>query len=522
MISEITSITAESGLEEASADVFIFPASFAQQRLWFLHQLDKQSPVYHIAAVLHFTGLLDVKALERSLGEIVQRHEALRTGFMEIDEQVAQVIHPVVGPMLTTIDLEGLAVAERDAAVRKLMVQDTAQPFNLAEPPLLRVTLLRRSAQEHVLLITMHHIISDGWSVAVLIREMSSLYNAIVAGEQSSLPPLRLQYADFSEWQRQWLEGEVLEQQVAYWREQLGGELPVLQLPTERTRPTLPSYRGARCVVELSEELTAQLEALSRREGVTLFMTLYAAFVALLHRYSGQQQIVTGTVIANRNRVETEALIGFFVNALALRVECTGGERFSELLQRVKDVTLGAYAHQDVPFERVVQELGVERSLSRNPVFEVMFTLQNQPQAKVQMTGLHAELAEVDTGTSKFDLNVALIREGRGVTGHFQYSAELFTDRTMARMVDHYKQVLAGIVGNAEQRIWELPLLSERERRQLLVTWNKTSVARKTTELCLHQLFEQQAALAPEAVAVVSGGEQWSYRELNERANQLA
>jgi amino acid adenylation domain-containing protein len=521
MISELSLITAESGFEEATADVFVFPASFAQQRLWFLHQFDKQSAVYHIPAALHLSGPLDVNALEQSFGEIVQRHEALRTAFMEIDEQVAQVIHPTIGPGLSVVDLEGLASSERDAESQRVMVQDAFQPFNLGAAPLLRVTLLRRSAEEHELLITMHHIISDGWSVAVLIRELSSLYSAFVARERSPLAPLRLQYADFSEWQRQWLDGEVLERQLGYWREQLGGELAVLQLPADHPRPALPSYRGGRCAVELPVELTAALEALSRRQGVTLFMMLYAAFVALLYRYSGQQQIVTGTAIANRNRVETEELIGFFVNALTLRVECDGGERFVELLQRVKEVTLEAYAHQDVPFERVVQELGVVRDLSRNPLFEVMFTLQNQPQAAVGMAGLTVELAEIDTETAKFDLNVALGRvEGR-IVGYFQYSADLFEAATIARMAAHFQNLLAGIAADAEQRIAELPLLSVDEQRQLVSEWNDTAVARET-EICLHQLFEQQVAVAPASVAVLSGAQELSYGELNERANQLA
>ncbi len=518
MISEYSSLT----LEETSADVFVFPASFAQQRLWFLHQLDTESPVYHIAAAMRLTGALDVKALERSLGEIVQRHEALRTAFMEVDEQLAQVVHPVVGSALTVIDLAELTDAAREATVKRLTIEDTAQPFNLAQAPLLRVTLLRTSATDHMLLITMHHIISDGWSVGVLIRELSTLYNSSVTGKRRTLPPLRLQYADFSEWQQQWLQGEVLEKQLDYWRKQLSGELPVLQLPAERTRPALPSYRGGYCTVALPAELVAQLEALSRREGVTLFMTLYAAFVALLHRYSGQQQIVTGTVIANRNRVETEALIGFFVNALALRVECSGRERFVELLQRVKEVTLGAYAHQDVPFERVVQELGVERELSRNPLFEVMFTLQNHPHSAVQMTNLRVDAEEIHTGTAKFDLNVTLSREGERVTGYFQYSADLFSERTIGRMVEHYQQVVAAIGADAEQRISELELLSEAERQQLLVTFNDTAVPRETAGVCLHQMFEQQAAREPAAVAVISGDKQWSYGELNERANQLA
>jgi amino acid adenylation domain-containing protein len=433
--------------------------SFAQERLWFFQHFQPKSTLYHIPASAHLFGPLNVAALEKSLNALIARHEVLRTSFVAIKAQPVQLISADAKPfVLPVIDLSKLSETARKAEIARVTRNDVETLFNLAEAPLLRVTLLRTSARGHVMLITMHHIISDGWSVGVFIRELSILYNAFVAGEAGSLPPLRIQYADFSEWRRQWLKDEVLEQQLAYWREQLGGELPVIQLPAERTRPALPTYRGSRVAVELPAELTAQLDTLSRREGMTLFMVLYAAFVALLHRYSGQQDIVTGTAIANRNRLETEALIGFFVNALAMRVGCSGEERFVELLQRVKEVTLGAYAHQDVPFERVVQELGVPRDLSRNPLFEVMFTVQNTPQAGVQMEGLLVELAEVDTGKSRFDLNVVLGRDAERVVGCFQYSVELFTEQTIARMVDHYEEVLTAIAADAEQRIADLPL----------------------------------------------------------------
>ncbi|HEX2272090.1 MAG TPA: amino acid adenylation domain-containing protein [Pyrinomonadaceae bacterium] len=435
------------------------PLSFAQERLWFFQHFQPNSTLYHIPAAAHLFGSLNVAALEQGLNELIARHEVLRTSFVAIKAQPVQLISADAKRfVLPLVDLSSLSEPARKAEIARLTFNDVETPFNLGEAPLWRFLLLRTGARGHVLVLTMHHIISDGWSVAVLVRELSDLYNSIVARKRSSLPPLRLQYADFSEWQRQWLQGEELERQLTYWREQLSGELPVLQLPIDQPRPALPSYRGARCAVEFSEELTAQVEALSRREGVTLFMMLYAAFVALLHRYSGQQQIVTGTAIANRNRVEAEALIGFFVNALTMRVTCTGDETFLELLQRVKDVTLGAYAHQDVPFERVVQELGVQRDLSRNPLFEVMFTVQNQPQAPVQMEGVLVELVEVDTGKSKFDLNVALGVDGNRIMGCFQYNADLFAEQTIARMLEHYEQVLSAIVADAEQRVAELPL----------------------------------------------------------------
>src|SRR5690242_364856 len=380
MIAQRALSVSESAVKDETEGLFIFPASFAQQRLWFLYQLDRESAAYNIAATLHLTGNLDVDALQQSVDEIIRRHESLRTVFMEVDEQVAQVIHQSARLPLARLDLSGLTKLERQARLHELRLAEARRPFNLGEAPLLRMKLVRVAEQQHELLITMHHVISDGWSVGVLIRELSALYEGYATGRRVELPELSLQYADYSEWQRQWLSGDVLEEQLGYWRERLGGPVPVLQLPADHVRPAVASYRGGRERIELSAELTLALEKLSRRRGATLFMVLLAGFTALLQRYSNQEDIVIGTVIANRNRVETEGMIGFFVNTLALRMQCDGELSFAELLEQVKDVTLGAYGHQETPFEKVVQELGAGRELSRNPLFEVLFVLQNAPQ----------------------------------------------------------------------------------------------------------------------------------------------
>jgi non-ribosomal peptide synthetase component F/acyl carrier protein len=519
-IAQCASIMAESAIEDETEDLFIFPASFAQQRLWFLHQLDRESAAYNIAATLHLTGDLNLAALQQSLNEIIRRHESLRTVFMEMDEQVAQVIHQSARLPISVIDLSGLTEIERQPQLHQLRLAEARRPFDLREAPLLRMTLVREREQQHELVMTMHHVISDGWSVGVLIRELSALYGGYAAGARVELPELSLQYADYSEWQREWLSGEVLEEQVGYWRKQLGGALPVLQLPTDHVRPAVASYRGGLQRLELSAELSDRLEELSRRRGATMFMVLLAGFTALLQRYSGQEEMVIGTVIANRNRMETEGMIGFFVNPLALRVKCEGEVRYGELLERVKEVTLGAYGHQDIPFEKVVQELGVGRELSRNPLFEVLFVLQNGPQEAVRMAGLEVVLEEVDTETAKFDLNVMLTKEAGKVGGYLQYNADLFEAETISRLAGHFQTLLSSIVADEEERIGELELLTAGEREQLLPA-AKAATAIGNSYQTPSVLFEKRVAQDPEQPAIVCGENEITYRELEQLANRL-
>jgi amino acid adenylation domain-containing protein len=497
------------------------PLSFAQQRLWFLDQLVPDAPIYNIPLAYRVTGQLNVGALEQSLGKIVRRHEALRTTFAAVDGQPIQAIAPEIDLSLPIVDLREIAETERDAEVQRLATQEAQQPFDLMTGPLLRFQLLRLDEAEHVLLLTMHHIVSDGWSLGVLMRELAVLYEAFSTGKPASLPELPIQYADFALWQREWLSGEVLESQLAYWKQQLGGEVPVLELPTDRPRPPVQTYRGARQSFELSKDLTDALKALSRREGVTLFTTLLAAFKTLLYRYTGQEDVVVGCPIANRNRAEIEGLIGFFVNTLVLRSDLGGTPSFRELLGRVLKVALGAYAHQDMPFERLVEELQPERDRSYNPLFQAMFVLQNAPVPEMEFSNLTLSPMKVDSKTAKFDLSLSLTETEQGLIGAFGYNTDLFDEATIARTVGHLQTLLEGIVADPDKHIYELPILTEAEQHQLLVEWNDTE-ADYPKDKCIHQLFEEQVERTPDHVAVVFEDQQLTYRELNAKANQLA
>jgi amino acid adenylation domain-containing protein len=470
-------------------------------------------------------------ALERTFNEIVRRHEALRTTFVTVDGQPVQVIAPTLSLSLPVVDLQHFLEAEREKEVQRLTSEAAQRPFDLSKSPLLRVTLLRLDESEYVLLLILHHIVSDGWSMGVLIREIATLYTAINSENLSPLPSLTIQYADFAHWQREWLQGEVLETQLAYWRQQLDG-ICVLNLPTDQPRPAVQTYRGATQFLQLPKHLSEALEALSQGEGVTLFMTLLAAFQILLHRYTQQEDIAVGSPIANRNRSEIEGLIGFFVNSLVLRTDLSGNPTFREVLSRVREVALGAYAHQDLPFEKLVEELHPERNLNQNPLFQVVFTLQNAPMEALELPGLTlSPLQFVDTGTTRFDLEFHLwertqknglgIDSADGISGFVVYSTDLFDATTITRMLGHFQTLLESIVANPEQRIADLSILSEAERHQLLVEWNNTQVDYPKTH-CIHQLFEAQVEKNPDAIALVFEDKQLTYQELNSRSNKLA
>jgi amino acid adenylation domain-containing protein len=497
------------------------PLSFAQQRLWFLDQLEGGSSTYNIPTALHLIGSLQVTTLERVVQEIVRRHEALRTNFEMVNGSPIQIIHPNLKVNMQVVDLEGLTEVEQSARVRQLITQEGERAFNLAHDPLLRVTLLRLAENSHVLLLVMHHIVSDGWSIEVFIRELSALYQSFSKGMPSPLPELLIQYADFTIWQRQWLQGEVLETQLNYWKQQLADAPPLLELPTDRPRPPVQSFRGGIQSFQLNRDLTQKLKRLSQQSGTTLFMTLLATFVTLLSRYCNQSDIIVGSPIANRNRSEIESLIGFFANTLVLRIKCSGNPSFEQLLQRVQQVTLDAYAHQDVPFEQLVEILQPERSLSHNPLFQVMFVFQNASSGKLELPGLNLIPLEVENFTAKFDLILSLKETEQELAGEWHYNSDLFDATTIARMVGHLQTMLAGIVAHPQQRISELPLLTEAELHQLLIEWNNTQVD-YPQDKCIHQLFEEQVERTPDAVALVFEDEQLTYRELNHRANKIA
>ena len=418
--------------------------------------------------------------------------------------------------------MTGLSGAEREEAARRLAQEEAARPFDLATGPLLRARLLRLGAQAHVVLMTMHHIASDGWSQEILIRELSLLYAAFVAGRGSPLGDLPVQYADYTLWQRDWLRGETLARQVGYWKERLAGAPAALDLPTDRSRPAVASHRGAAVhQFALSRELSTGLGELSRREGATLYMVLLAAFAMLLGRWSGQSDIVIGTPIAGRTHRQTEGLIGFFVNTLALRTDLSGDPSFRALLGRVKETALGAYAHQDLPFEKLVEALQPVRDLSRQPVFQVLLALQNVPQEQLLLPGLRLQRLAEEQVTAKFDLSLYLFETASGLQGSFEYATDLFDGSTIERLADQFERLLQGIAAAPDRRLSSYALLSDAERHQLVKAWNATA-AEYPREACVHDLFAEQAARTPEAIALVYEDEQLSYGELDRRSNQMA
>lgn len=499
----------------------LLPLSYAQQRLWFIEQFGLGSQAYRILEALRLCGPLQVPALEQSLQDMVSRHDIFRTTFTHRDGQPFQVIGAGTRLPLSVVDLQALPCAEQEAQVHSLAQTAIQQPFDLARGPLLRATLLRLTNVEHVLLLTIHHMVSDGWSHGVFWRELAVLYEAYATGQPVRLPTLAIQYADVVLWQQQWLQGEGLNTHLAYWKQQLKG-VSVLQLPTDYPRPARQTFRGARHSVTWPAVLTQALKTLSQQHGVTLFMTLLAAFQALLHRYTGQNDIAVGSLIANRNRMEIEGVIGFMVNTLVLRTDLTGDPSFQELLVRVRDVTLGAYEHQDIPYEKLLEKLRLPRDLSRNPLFQVMCVFHNTPQQTVKLPGLIASRIAIDPGTARFDLTLDIWETPEGcLSSRFEYSTDLFQPATMARLAGHLRTLLEGVVAKPEQRLSHLPLLTTDERQRLLVEWNATSRP-YADDQCLQGVFETQVARTPDAVAVIWGAESLTYRELNHRANQVA
>ncbi|MFQ5421804.1 MAG: condensation domain-containing protein, partial [Anaerolineae bacterium] len=507
-------------------EVVVFPVSFAQQRLWFLDQFEPNSPFYNIPVAVRLHGRLDTTILQNVLNEIAARHEILRTTFDTIDGEPVQLIAPTGHIPLILIDLQHLPAAERQHEALRLANNEAKRPFTLNTGPLFRAHLFRLAANDFVAIFVMHHIISDGWSISVLIREISILYAAFVAKRPSPLPELPIQYADFAHWQRKWLQGDVLQAQMDYWANKLGPDLPVLELPTDHPRPAVQTSRGAALSRQLSPELTNALKTLSRRSGTTLFMALLAAFHTLLYRYTNQETINIGSPIANRNRGEIEGLIGFFVNTLVLRADLTENLTFRDLLAQIKETTLEAYAHQDLPFESLVEALQPQRDMSHSPLFQVMFILQNAPSGAQELPDLKLELMDVETGTSTFDLTLSMAEMGdRGMDASIEFNTDLFDQATIERLLTHFQVLLRGIVANPDETIARLPLLPAAEQRLLLVEWNDTHVDYPLHQ-CVHRLFEAQVERTPGETAVVYQtqqlNEQLTYAQLNAKANQLA
>jgi amino acid adenylation domain-containing protein len=496
------------------------PLSFAQQRLWFLSQLEPDSPFYNIPAAVRLIGPLNVAALTDSLKEVVRRHESLRTSFGIKDGVAVQLIAPEVKMEVALHDLSHLPPSDQQPAALHLAALDAQLPFDLSHPPLLRCSLLRLDNQEHIVLLTLHHIISDGWSMSVLVKEVAALYESRVSGAESKLAELGVQYVDYAVWQREWLSGEVLEEQVKYWRERLAGA-QVLELPTDRPRPPVQTYQGARHKFLLPGRLFEDIKALSQRAGTTPFMTLLAGFQTLLHRYTGQNDIVVGTPVAGRNRLETEPLIGLFVNTLVMRANIEPRSSFSNLLEQVRKRVLEAQTYQDLPFERLVEILQPERDLSRQPLFQVMFVMQNPLLQTMRLPGLKLIPMEVENTTAKFDLMLEMEETAQGLEGTFEYNTDLFDASSIERLSLHLQSLLFSISQDPLQHLSRLNLLSSEERHQLLHSFNHTHVP-YPLHLPLHQLFLSQVHLSPSAPALRFQDQQLSYQQLNSRSNQLA
>lgn len=500
------------------------PLSFAQQRLWFLDQMQQEGAVYNIPMAVEVQGVLDVEALCQSFRDIVARHASLRTSFITVEGQPVQVIAEPYDIDLAQWDLRDTSPSAQQELVQQRLLQEAQTPFDLAHDRLWRVQLLRLNATTAVILMTMHHIISDGWSIEILLQELAALYRGYVTGAPVTLPPLPIQYADFAAWQHQWLQGDVLDNQLHYWRSQLGENLPVLQLTTDFPRARVQTISGAVEPFSLSAELTEQLQALGQQHTATLFMTLLAAFNVLLYRYSGQTDIVVGSPIANRNRPEVEGLIGFFVNTLVLRSTFSPLDRFDDLLEHVKSHTWQAYEHQDLPFEKLVEALQPERDLSYHPLFQVKFRLENASRQTVTFPGLTLKLLPQAYTTAKLDLGVDLYETPDGLVGGFEYNSDLFHSDTIRRMVRHFETLLEAIAADPTQRLAELPLLTSEERQTMVQGWNDTQTP-YDTERCFHHLFEAQAAACPTATALIFDGpeeQRLTYDELNRQSNQLA
>ena len=496
--------------------------SFTQEALWFLDQLERGRATYTIYTPLRIKGRLNLATTERALNEILRRHESLRTRFPEVDGRPVQVIEPPQPRVLPLVDLEPLPEAQRESRLRQWIVEEMERPIDLQNGPLIRITMLRLSADDHVAMVSAHHIIYDGWSMTVLLRELTALYTAFEMGRPSPLPELQIQHADFAAWQRQWLQGEEIERLRSYWVKQLSGVAP-LELPADHPRPSMRTTRGTARLFDLSPETGEALMEFCRREGVTPFMTLLAAFEVLLQRYSGQDDIVVGTPVANRSRPETEALIGYFVNVLVLRNDLSGDPSFREVLRRARQVALGAYDHQEMTLDQVVAAVNPPRDMSRHPLFQVMFALQNIELPQLDLFGLSmTPLEDVPAPLSAyFDLTLALWQSGAAFCGEWNFNTDLFQAETIERMARHFETLLATAIAQPDRSLSTLPLLAEDEQQRLLVQWNQTT-GDYPREACVHELFASRAEQSPEALAVVLDDQRWTYGQLNERANQLA
>ena len=503
-------------------DVFVLPMSFAQQRLWFLDQFEPDSPFYNIPSGVRFRGNLRLDILTRALNEIINRHETLRTTFDTVDDEPSQIVHPFRERTFPLIDITDVPPEQLNARIYNLARREAATPFNLRTGPLLRVTFIKAADDDHVILFTMHHIISDGWSMGVFVSEITALYDAFSKNRPSPLPPLDIQYGDFAEWQQEYIAGDVLEKQLDFWKSYLGGSLPILELPADKPRPTVQTMVGANAEIMVPEEIASAFKDMSRRAGVTMFMSLIAAFKVLLQRYTGLDDILVGSPIANRNRAEIEPLIGFFVNTLVLRTDLSGNPSFAELLKRIKQNTLDAYDNQDIPFERLVEVLRPQRDMAHSPLFQVMFILQNTPvNVNAEFSDVAIQQLDVDAGTSTFDLTLMVSEGEKTFNVSAEYNTDIFETSTIERLLGHYRNLLGELASTPNVPLSQIQFISHDEKTKLVDEWNDFD-REYDLNTCIHQLFEAQVERSPEAIAVAFGSEYYTYEELNERANKLA
>ncbi|HEU5380144.1 MAG TPA: condensation domain-containing protein, partial [Ktedonobacteraceae bacterium] len=508
-------------LKKQGRQLNIFPASFAQQRMWVLDQITSSAATYTIPSVLRMVGKLHRCALEQALGEIITRHNVLRTVFLAVGGRPVQVVKPPFAFQLPCHDLRQWEQAEQEAEVQQLLHQEIYRPFDLAKGPLFRPALIQLGEEEHILLLTIHHIVFDGWSQGILIQEFVQLYEAFAAGQPSPLPALTLQYTDYAQWQREWLQGFVMQEQLAFWRKQLSGPLPRLELPTDHPRPPVQTFAGAEYPFTLSLATTKALTTLSQQEGVTLFMVLLTALNTLLSRYSGQTDVLVGTPIANRTRAEVENMIGCFINTLVLRTDLSDNPSLRTLLKRVQQVALDAYAHQDLPFEKIVEEVQPERDLSHSPLFQVVFVFQNAPQPPFELENLTVNILPAPMQIAEFDFTLYMWETAEGLGGSFRYNTDLFEEATIARLMTHFQRVLETMVSQPDQAVSQVHLLSANERQQIVQQWNDTR-SDFPAHACVHALIEEQVQRSPHALALRFEGQSRSYDQLNREANQLA
>jgi amino acid adenylation domain-containing protein len=497
------------------------PLSFTQQQFWLLDQAGPDRAAYNVCTAVKIAGALNAQRLCEALEQIVARHEVLRTSIVVEQGTPVQKISPAAPIALRISDLTKFLPSKREAEMNRALAAEAGEPFDLSQGFLFRTHLLNLNDNEHILLLTFHHIVYDGWSEGLLLRELAALYKSAGGDALSELPRLSIQYADFARWQRQWLQGATLERQLDYWKRELANAPSTLDLPADYARPTTRSFKGAQQSVLLPRGLCESLQTLSRNENATLFMTLLAAFQTLLFRYSGQEDIIVGSPVAGRTMLETENLVGAFVNTLALRADVAGNPSFCEFLGRVRETVLGAFSHQDLPFEKLVEELNPERGVNRTPLFQVMFAFQNTPEANLALSELKLTPLKSKSATAKFDLTLEVEEQTEGLLVTFEYSTDLFAPETIERLLAHFQNLLTGVVADPTQRVADLTLLSQTERDQQLVGWNETG-ADFPLDTCVHRLFEAQVVRTPEAIAAEFQGEQLTYRELNRRANQLA